>query len=74
MNACGVDVIKDFSVANPAEFIDLSAVTAITSFTDLAGNHLSTNLSGFAVITAGANTIIIENVSAASLTAGDFIF
>ncbi len=41
---------------------------------DLVNNHLSTNLSGFAVITAGANTITLENVSAASLTAGDFIF
>jgi len=70
----GRDVIKDFAVASTAEVIDLSAVAEITSFADLVDNHLSTNASGFAVITAGVNRITIEGVSAASLTAGDFIF
>ncbi|MAU95182.1 MAG: hypothetical protein CMP81_04715, partial [Fulvimarina sp.] len=58
---------------NDAEKIDLSAVTAITSFADLAANHL-TQVGGNAVITDGFNTITLNGVNIADLDAGDFIF
>ena len=70
----GNDVIRDFSTSDPAEIIDLTNVTAITSFADLQANHLSTGANGYAVITDGANTITLAGVSTASLTASEFDF
>ncbi|MEO0320533.1 MAG: hypothetical protein AAF199_06545 [Pseudomonadota bacterium] len=73
-NGFGNDVIGDFDQANAFERIDLSAVSNITNFSDLANNHLSQDGNGNAVITDGANTITLTGVSANALTAGDFIF
>ena len=70
----GVDTITDFDVANANETIDLSAVSNITDFADLAANHLSSNGAGDAVITDGANSITLTNVAAASLTSDEFDF
>ncbi|MCQ0988853.1 calcium-binding protein [Jiella marina] len=72
-NGFGVDVITDFEELNNFEKIDLSAVTAITDFADLAANHL-TQSGANAVITDGANTITLNNVNIADLDANDFIF
>ena len=72
-NGFGRDIIADFEATNDAEKIDLSAVTAITSFADLAANHL-TQVGGNAVITDGFNTITLNGVNIADLDAGDFIF
>ncbi|ORE90070.1 hemolysin-type calcium-binding protein [Aurantimonas sp. 22II-16-19i] len=72
-NGFGRDIIADFEATNPAEKIDLSAVTAITSFADLAANHL-TQVGANAVITDGFNTITLNNVAIAALDASDFIF
>ncbi|MEL7082166.1 MAG: hypothetical protein AAGK82_12245, partial [Pseudomonadota bacterium] len=36
----GADTIQDFEVTNANEKIDLSGVSAITSFADLQANHL----------------------------------
>ncbi|WP_304363775.1 CAP domain-containing protein [Jiella marina] len=69
----GQDTITDFEEFNNLEKIDLSAVTAITDFADLAANHL-TQLGANAVITDGANTITLNNVDIANLDANDFIF
>ena len=69
----GKDVITDFEELNNFEKIDLSAVTAITDFADLAANHL-TQAGANAVITAGANTITLNGVAIADLDAGDFVF
>jgi len=69
----GQDTITDFEEFNNLEKIDLSAVTAITDFADLAANHL-TQSGANAVITDGANTITLNNVNIADLDANDFIF
>ena len=67
-------MITDFNQANALEAIDLSAVTAITDFADLAANHLDTDDDGNAVITVNANSITLTGVEADDLVAGDFIF
>ena len=72
-NGFGKDVITDFEALNNFEKIDLSAVTAITDFADLAANHL-TQSGADAVITAGVNTITLNGVAIADLDAGDFVF
>ncbi|WP_304363773.1 calcium-binding protein [Jiella marina] len=72
-NGFGQDTITDFEELNDFEKIDLSAVTAITDFADLAANHL-TQSGANAVITDGANTITLNNVNVADLDANDFIF
>lgn len=73
-NSFGTDTITDFDALSGFEKIDLSAVSAITSFADLADNHLSTNANGDAVISVGFNTITLLGVTASSLDASDFIF
>jgi Ca2+-binding RTX toxin-like protein len=73
-NGFGVDVIHDFSTGTLGEVIDLSLVNAITSWADLTANHLGSNGSGDATITVGANVLTLDGVSAASLSAGDFVF
>ncbi|WAP70033.1 calcium-binding protein [Jiella pelagia] len=69
----GIDQIVDFDEFNNAEKIDLSAVTGITDFADLAANHL-TQVGANVLITDGANTITLDNALIADLDAGDFIF
>ncbi|MEO1240155.1 MAG: calcium-binding protein, partial [Pseudomonadota bacterium] len=68
----GVDEIRDFQL-NGGDVIDLAAVSAITSFTDLQNNHLSQD-GADAVITAGANSIRLTGIDENDLTAGDFDF
>ena len=72
-NGFGRDVVTDFDEFSAAEKIDLSAVTAISSFADLQANHLS-QVGANALITDGANTITLNNVLINNLDAGDFIF
>ena len=73
-NNFGQDVITDFNQANTIEAIDLSAVSNITSFSDLINAHIFQNGNGDAVIFDGANSITLLGVSVSSLNAGDFIF
>ncbi|MES2432455.1 MAG: calcium-binding protein [Pseudomonadota bacterium] len=70
----GDDVVQDFAVAHAKEYIDLRAMSGVTGWADLTANHLSTNLDGDAVITIGANTITLTDVTVASLTANEFLF
>ncbi|MEO0771715.1 MAG: calcium-binding protein [Pseudomonadota bacterium] len=67
------DVIVDFNALDDGEKIDLSAVTAITDFTDLIENHLSL-IDGVATITDGAHTIALTALAITDLGADDFIF
>jgi Ca2+-binding RTX toxin-like protein len=71
-NNWGVDTINGFAINAPGEVIDLTVVSAITSFADLSANHL-TQVGGNAVIFVGVNTITLVGVTAASLTSGDFL-
>ncbi len=70
----GNDTIVDFDVANTSEYIDLSGVGAIISFTDLQVSHMTQSGSHTIINDGNGNTITLENVSLTSLTAGDFIF
>jgi Ca2+-binding RTX toxin-like protein len=72
-NNFGRDVITDFNTAAVGEVIDLSALTNIEDWTDLTTNHLRTE-GGNAVIFDGTNTITLNGVTIASLSAGDFLF
>ena len=72
-NGFGRDTIVDFDAVDVGEKIDLSAVVAITSFSDLSANHLA-QVGANAVITDGGNTITLNNVLIGDLDANDFIF
>lgn len=69
----GKDVIKDFNANSNLEDIDLSGVAAITGFFDLKNNHMVQD-GDDVLITAGVNSILLENVDIADLHAADFIF
>jgi Ca2+-binding RTX toxin-like protein len=71
----GADEVTDFEATNDAEKLDVSAVSAIT-FTDYASfetAHLSTQGSDV-LLTAGADTILIRDVTLAALDQNDFVF
>lgn len=72
-NNFGAETVLDFDALNANEKIDLSAVGAITDFTDLFNNHLSISAAG-SVITVGTGTITLAGVAAGNLDAGDFVF
>lgn len=70
----GDDTISDFSITRNGETIDLSAVTAITSFADLDTNHMS-QVDADTVISDGlGNTITLLGIDHTMLSAGDFDF
>jgi len=70
----GQDRIDDFEALNPFERIDLSDVSAISSFADLQANHLSQSGSYAVIDTGGGNAIALRNVAIADLGIDDFIF
>ena len=68
----GDDTIYNFNVAT--DKIDLIGFAKIASFSDIQANIVEDS-NGDAVITIGAGeTITLQGVSAASLTAADFVF
>ena len=70
----GNDTITDYESTNGAEDIDLSDVTSIVDFVDLAANHLSQIGSDTVIDDGLGNTITLINVNVADLDATDFIF
>ncbi|UWU23931.1 VCBS domain-containing protein (plasmid) [Rhizobium sp. CB3060] len=71
-NTIGTDVVHNFDTAH--DKIDLVGFAGFSSFADVQA-HLSTDASGNAVITLGdGETITLAGVSAAALTADDFLF
>ncbi|NTJ78703.1 cadherin-like domain-containing protein [Agrobacterium rhizogenes] len=71
-NTIGTDVVHKFDVAH--DKIDLIGFAGFNSFADVLA-HLSSDASGNAVITLGnGETITLAGVSAAALTADDFLF
>lgn len=70
----GNDRIVDFMTDEAGEYIDLSSVSSITSFNDLASNHVSQDGSYVLIDDGNGNTIRLYNVNESSLTADDFIF
>ena len=72
--SAGQDVIFGFEATNTAERVDLSGVSSITSFSDLAANHMS-QLGGDVVINDGlGNRLILDSTALNTLDATDFIF
>lgn len=71
--AFGQDIIKTF-VANNNEKIDLSAVSSITTFTDLVNNHLAQSGADTEIDAGNGNVITILNFDSTTLDSGDFIF
>ncbi len=69
----GDDIIFDFNANADGEKIDLTDVTGITDFTDLEDNHMA-QVGNNVVITDGANTITLEDVSLNKLDGDDFVF
>lgn len=72
-NGFGQDTITDFDAANDFERIDLTNVTGITGFADLAANHLQQSGTD-TLIVDGPNVITLAGVAIADLDAADFIF
>ena len=72
----GQDTIEGFEASNDAEKIDLSTVTEIVDFADLTTDHMvqDTLIVTDVLITAGADTIRLENVQLSDLHETDFIF
>ncbi|WFU04858.1 VCBS domain-containing protein (plasmid) [Rhizobium sp. CB3171] len=71
-NTIGTDVVHNFDTAH--DKIDLVGFAGFSSFADVQA-HLSSDASGNAVITLGdGETITLAGVSAAALTADDFLF
>lgn len=69
----GKDVIRDFNANSNLEDIDLSGVKSIKGFFDLKNNHM-TQEGDDVLITAGLNTILLQDVDLADLNNGDFLF
>jgi Ca2+-binding RTX toxin-like protein len=74
-NTGGADVVTDFSHAE-ADKIDLTGVTGVTSLADVLAIATPTGPSGGDTVIAFGNgdTLTLNNVAKANLTASDFIF
>lgn len=70
----GDDTITDFAATNIYEKIDLTAVSAITSLSDLMANHVRQSGANVIVDTGDGNSITLNAVSLADLDATDFLF
>ncbi|WP_069301309.1 calcium-binding protein [Neptunicoccus sediminis] len=74
-NKFGDDVITDFGARNNKEKIDLSSVTQIKHWNDLANNHMEQAANGKdVVISQGGNSITLLDVDLGDLGANDFLF
>ncbi|MDM7255821.1 MAG: M10 family metallopeptidase C-terminal domain-containing protein, partial [Paracoccus sp. (in: a-proteobacteria)] len=73
-NGFGSDVIRDFDPSVNGERIDLRAVSSITSYADLRGNHMTQDGADVLIDALGGNTIRLTGVQLATLDPGDFIF
>lgn len=69
----GSDTIRGFNSKNNKEKIDLSNVTGITDFADLAANHMN-QVGAHVVIDDGTISITVENVLLGDMNNGDFLF
>ena len=70
----GTDTITDFAATNDFERIDLSAVTEIVDFADLAANHMLQSGADVVIVDGTGATITLMNVDLSDLGAADFIF
>jgi hypothetical protein len=69
----GKDRVLDFDPLIPGEVIDLSGVTAITDYTDLVENHLTSGASAM-IFDGAANTIELTGLANSDLSPENFVF
>ncbi len=70
-----VDRIKDFdAIGGYHDVLDLSGLASVAGWNDLRNNHMSARGNDVVIDGLNGDKIILENVSLASLDAGDFIF
>ncbi len=69
----GNDIIRGFSVANKQEVIDLSGVSALTSFADVRAASTNT-ANGVRIDTGGGDSILVFGVGLNALGADEFLF
>lgn len=70
----GNDIIRDFQAAQAGEVIDLSGVRSITGFADLRAHHLTQTARGTVIDDHQGNTVLVQGVAIADLSADDFLF
>ncbi|WP_246745938.1 calcium-binding protein [Ciceribacter sp. L1K22] len=74
-NSEGKDKITDFdAIGSDHDILDLSAVSAITSYSDLKANHMHQVGSNVVIDITSGHSITLEHISIKNLDAGDFIF
>ncbi|MBO3759755.1 calcium-binding protein [Ciceribacter sp. L1K22] len=74
-NSEGKDRITDFdAIGSDHDILDLSAVSAITSYSDLKANHMHQVGSNVVIDITSGHSITLEHVSIKNLNAGDFLF
>lgn len=69
----GSDIIQDFEAGAAGEVIDLQDISSISSFTDLMVNHVFQSGSDTVIETGNGNTIRLEDVLPADISADDFL-
>ncbi len=70
----GTDVITDFDATSALERIDVSDLSAITSFVDLMSNHTIQTGANVRINDLAGNVVTLLGVSLGDLDASDFIF
>ncbi len=70
----GDDRIVDFDAFDSNEVIDLSRISSIADFADLAANHMTQIAADVLIDDLLGNTIRVENTLVADLDASDFLF
>lgn len=70
----GDDIVTDFDRPNAFERIDLSALSAVVDFADLAANHLTQSGSDAVIDDGAGTTITLLGITAGDLIADDFLF
>ncbi|MCA0042066.1 hypothetical protein LA304_01035 [Celeribacter sp. ASW11-22] len=70
----GIDTIGDFDALDPLEQIDISAVSAIENWDDLAENHLIDHAGTVEIFIDDGQSIFLQGVAFEDLDASDFLF
>ncbi|WP_282182504.1 calcium-binding protein [Aliiroseovarius marinus] len=70
----GTDTISDFDVFDSTDIIDVSRISDFDGFEDLMENHVTQVGADTLIEDGNGNSILLENVNSADLSADDFLF
>lgn len=70
----GTDTISDFDVLYSIDIIDVSRISDFDGFEDLMENHVMQVGADTLIEDGNGNSILLENVNSADLSADDFLF